>query len=123
MRYGLAGVVGVLVLGRLSGAGLAQTPPPVELPMPAPETAFATSPPLPHAPGGPAAPVVVSGHPGCGLGGPRILGYGYDPARGILTFTVHDDPAPLIWEGYTGPGRAPDWFTRCWGRACKLCGR
>jgi hypothetical protein len=122
MRCGVAGAVGVLVLGWLTSAGLAQSPPPVELPMPAPETAFATSPP-PHVPAEPTAPLMVPGHPGCGPGGPRILGHGYDPARGILTFTVHDDPSPLIWEGYTGHGGPPDWFTRCWGRVCKLCGR
>lgn len=120
MRCRVAGVVGVLVLGCATGVGWADTPPPVELPMPAPETAFATSPPPPRAPTEPGASAALPGHSRCG---PRILGYGYDPARGIVTFTVHDAPPPLAWAGYTGHGRVPEWLARCRGRACDLCGR
>lgn len=118
MRHGLAGAVGALALGWLTSVGWAEAPPPVELSMP-PSTVEASSPgthPLPE------TPVVVS-VPSPARCGPRILGYGYDPAQGILTFTIHDDPSYLIWEGYTGPGRSPAWFAHCWSRVRTLCGR
>ncbi len=108
----LAGALGALVLGWLTSVGLAETPPPLELPMPAPQRPAA----VPAAPGVPLPEACVPG-------GPRVLGYGYDPAQGILIFTVHDDPSYLIWEGYTGHGRPPAWCTHCWSRICHLCGR
>ncbi|MBV9122942.1 MAG: hypothetical protein JO112_06280 [Planctomycetes bacterium] len=60
------------------------------------------------------APSKCSGLPGPegaqDSGGPRILGYGYDPAQGTVT-VITGDVSYLMWQGYEHRRSFREWFS------------
>jgi hypothetical protein len=120
MRHGLTWALSAVALCWLPGQGFSSEPIPLTLP------------PDPSGSSVPGCKVVGEGAPGTfpavaaeeaeGYFGERILGFGFEPDKGITTFTTPRDTSPafdvtsLIWQGYVGH---PSSFRqgRVWGRA------
>ena len=123
MRHGLTRALGVVALCWLAGRGFATEPNP-----------FAT-PPVPQGGSVPGCMVVRESGSGRfpavaaeeeGNLGERVLGFGFEPDKGITTFTSPRDTSlafdvtSLIWQGYVGH-LSPARQGRGWGRASS-CG-